>query len=175
MGVVATEQVPRRGASLPLLALVVLLAVAVALGGVLAWHAQQQRDHAAAAQERYGDVLASATAQADAFVNLRHDDARAGVDRIAAGATGEFRERYTQARDRVVAALERDRSVLAGQVLWAGVVDLHGGRATVIAATTGTVTSRRTGGQPVPRDFRLRLDLVLEDGRWLTSDLRIVR
>ncbi len=169
------ERVARRGPGLPLLALVVVLAVAVALGGVLAWHTRQQREDDAAAQERYGDVLASATAEAEAFVNLRHDDARAGVDRIAEGATGAFRERYTQAGERVVAALERNRSVLAGKVLWAGVVDLRGDQATVIAATTGTVRSRRTGGEPVPRDFQLRLELVLEDGRWLTRDLRIVR
>ena len=134
-----------------------------------------RRDADAAAQQRYGDVLASATAEAEAFVNLRYDDARAGVDRVAAGATGEFRERYTDAGDRVVAALERNRSVLAGEVLWAGVVDLDGDRATVIAATSGTVTSRRTEGVPLPRDFQLRLELVLEDGRWLTRDLRFVR
>lgn len=175
MDVTATERGSRGGASLPLLVLVVTLAVAVALVGVLAWNTQQQREADAAAQERYGDVLAAATAEAEAFVNLRHDDARAGVDRVAAGATGEFLERYTTARDRVVAALERNRSVLAGEVLWAGVVDLDGDRATVIAATSGTVTSRRTEGVPVPRDFQLRLELVLEDGRWLTRDLRFVR
>jgi len=173
--VAATEQVPRRGPSLLPLSLVVLLAVAVVLGGLLARDTQQRRDADAAAQQRYGDVLASATAEAEAFVNLRHDDARAGVDRVAAGATGEFRERYTEAGDRVVAALERNRSVLAGDVLWAGVVDLDGDRATVIAATSGTVTSRRTEGVPLPRDFQLRLELVLEDGRWLTRDLRFVR
>ncbi len=173
--VAATEQVPRRGPSPLLLSLVVLLSVAVVLGGVLAWDTQRRRDADAAAQQRYGDVLASATAEAEAFVNLRHDDARAGVDRVAAGATGEFRERYTEAGDRVVAALERNRSVLAGDVLWAGVVDLDGDRATVIAATSGTVTSRRTEGVPLPRDFQLRLELVLEDGRWLTRDLRFVR
>lgn len=173
--VAATEQVPRRGPSPLLLSLVVLLSVAVVLGGVLARDTQRRRDADAATQQRYGDVLASATAEAEAFVNLRHDDARAGVDRVAAGATGEFRERYTEAGDRVVAALERNRSVLAGDVLWAGVVDLDGDRATVIAATSGTVTSRRTEGVPLPRDFQLRLELVLEDGRWLTRDLRFVR
>lgn len=175
MDVTASERVPRGGASLPLLVLVVTLAVAVALVGVLAWDAQEQRDADAATQERYGEVLAAATAEAEAFVNLRHDDARDGVERVAAGATGEFRERYTEAGDRVVAALERNRSVLAGEVLWAGVVDLDAHRATVIAATAGTVTSRRTDGVPVPRDFQLRLELVLEDGRWLTRDLRFVR
>jgi Mce-associated membrane protein len=61
-----------------------------------------------------------------------------------------------------------------GHVDWAGVVDLAGDHATVIAATTGTVANRRTDGEAVAREFRLRLDLVHADGAWLTSDLEFV-
>ncbi len=59
-------------------------------------------------------------------------------------------------------------------MLYAGVVDVDEDSATVIAATTGTVASKQTDDQPVRRDFRLRLELVHEDGRWLTSDLQSV-
>ena len=47
-------------------------------------------------------------------------------------------------------------------------------RATVIVATTGTVSNRRTGGQEVPRHYRLRLTLLRVGGRWLTSDIAFV-
>jgi Mce-associated membrane protein len=63
---------------------------------------------------------------------------------------------------------------MEGEVLWAGVVDVDEDSATVIAATSGTVANRQTNNQPVARNFRLRLDLVREDGRWLTNDLQFV-
>ena len=44
----------------------------------------------------------------------------------------------------------------------------------MIAATSGTVANRQTNNQPVARNFRLRLDLVREGGRWLTNDLQFV-
>ena len=62
-----------------------------------------------------------------------------------------------------------------GTVVWAGVVDVDGDSATVIAATSGTVANVRTDGKAVPRNYRLLLDLVLQDGQWLTRDLQFVR
>ena len=61
-----------------------------------------------------------------------------------------------------------------GKVLWAGVVDVDQDSATVIAATTGTVANVQTDNKPVARNFRLKLDLVRSDGRWLTTNLEFV-
>jgi Mce-associated membrane protein len=63
---------------------------------------------------------------------------------------------------------------MSGRVIWSGVVDIDATHATVIAATSGTVSNTRTGGRPVDRHFRLRLELVNEGGRWLTSNLQFV-
>ncbi|MGZ5398724.1 MAG: hypothetical protein ACXWXO_14450 [Nocardioides sp.] len=63
---------------------------------------------------------------------------------------------------------------MEGEVLQVGVVNADEDGATVIVATSGTVDTRLTGDQPVQRHFRLRLELVLEDGRWLTDDLQFV-
>jgi Mce-associated membrane protein len=152
-----------------------LAACAVAGLGVVAYGTHRQRVDEAAEQERYGDVLAAATTEAEAVVNLSYRDAEAGLARVAAGATGDLRDRYDGSAAAEARALRRQQSVMAGQVVWAGVVDLVGDRATVIAATSGTLTSTRTGDDPVTRDLRLRLDLVRTDGSWLTSDLEVVR
>lgn len=162
----------RRNIALYVLALVV--ACACVVGGVVAWRTHVDRSSDAAEQERYGDVLASATAEAEAFINIRYDEAQESIDKVAAGATGEFREQYTSSTDGVIEVLEENRSIMDGEVLWAGVVDVDNDSATVIAATTGTVTNNQTDNEPVARSFRLRLDLVLEDGRWLTRDLQFV-
>ena len=159
---------------LALLVLVVLLLVAAVAGAALVWQTRQDRAEAATEQERYGAVLAAARAEAEAFINIRYDDAQASIDQVAEGATGEFREQYSSSSERVVEVLQQNESVMEGEVLYAGVVDVDQDSATVIAATTGTVANKQTDNQPVGRNFRLQLELVYEDGRWLTSDLQFV-
>ncbi len=63
---------------------------------------------------------------------------------------------------------------MSGQVVWSAVAAVSPDRATVIAATTGTVANDSTHGQPEPRRFRLRVSLVREGGQWRTSDIRFV-
>lgn len=155
------------------LALVAALLLVVALaGGVVVWRTKGERADAAAQQERYGAVLSAADAEATAFVNLRYDRAQRTVRAVARGATGGFRRHYDAASGRVVRVLRRQHSVMEGRVLWSGVVAVGPQRATVLVATTGTVSNRGSHGKPVRRDYRLRLSLVLRDGRWLTTDVR---
>jgi Mce-associated membrane protein len=152
----------------------VLLACVCIVGGVLAWRTHDARERAQAQQERYGDVLVAATDEAEAFINVRYDDAQASADRVAEGATGEFKKQYSRSTEGVLKVLKQEKSVMEGKVLWAGVVGVDQDSATVIAATSGTVANRQTNNQPVARNFRLRLDLVREDGKWLTNDLQFV-
>jgi Mce-associated membrane protein len=128
----------------------------------------------AADQERYADVLESASAEATAFVNIRYDDAQASIDAVMEGATGAFRDQYSQSTDSVIKVLEDNQSIMTGEVLWSGVVAQDPDSATVIVATSGTVQNKQTGNKPVARYFRLQLQLVSEDGRWLTNDLQFV-
>lgn len=162
------------GVDLWLLVLVLMLLGATVVGGALTWQAREDRARAAAEQERYGEVLSAARAEAEAYINIRYDDAQASIDQVAEGATGEFREQYTSSSERVIESLQRNRTVMEGEVLYVGVVDVDEDRATVLAATSGTVAEKETDHQPVGRDLRLRLELVHEDGRWLTSDLQLV-
>ncbi|HEX5861831.1 MAG TPA: hypothetical protein VFY58_08300 [Nocardioides sp.] len=166
------HSLPRR--TIALYVTMVLLACLCVVGGVMVWRTHESRERAQAEQERYGDVLAAAREEAEAFINIRYDDARGSIDRVAEGATGEFKKQYSSSTEGVLQVLRQERSVMEGKVLWAGVVDVDQDSATVIAATSGTVANKQTGNQPVARNFRLRLDLVLEDGRWLTNDLQFV-
>ncbi len=153
---------------------VLLVACACVVGGVLTWRTQNDRADAAAEQERYGDVMAAARAEAEAFINIRYDDAQASIDDVVAGATGDFQEQYTSRTDDVVELLQQNKSVMDGKVLWAGVVDVDKDSATVLAATSGTVANTSTQNKPIVRNFRLQLELVYEDGKWLTRDLQFV-
>ena len=157
-----------------LAALVVLLLLLAVLGAALVVRTHGDRADAQTRQERYGDVLAAADAEATAFVNLRYDRADEGIRAVASGATGDFRTHYESSSRRLAAALAGQRSVLSGHVVSSGVTAVAPDRATVIVATSGTVSNRRTGGREVPRHYRLRLTLRHVDGRWLTSDISFV-
>ena len=167
------------GSSLPrhhvaLYVVTVLLACLCVVGGVLAWRTHQADERTQAEQERYGEVLAAASEEAEAFNNIKYEDAQDSIDRVAAGATGDFKKQYSRSTKGVLQVLRQEKSSMEGEVLWAGVVDVDQDSATVIAATSGTVANRQTNNQPVARNFRLRLDLVREGGRWLTNDLQFV-
>ncbi|MDX6372797.1 MAG: Mce-associated rane protein [Nocardioidaceae bacterium] len=125
-------------------------------------------------QQRYTDILDSASTEATAFVNIRYDDAQASIDAVMAGATGDFRDQYAKSTDGVIKVLQSNKSIMTGDVLWTGVVAQDPDSATVIVATSGTVQNKQTGDKPVARYFRLQLQLVSEKGKWLTSDLQFV-
>jgi Mce-associated membrane protein len=154
--------------------LALVLACACVFGAVLVVQDHRDSERDASEQERYGDVLASARAEVEAFINIDYQDARASIDAVAAGATGDFAEQYDSSTKGVTGLLERNRSVMDGKVLWAGVVSADDDSATVIAATTGTVANVSSDNKPVARLFRLKLDLQKVDGVWLTSNLEFV-
>lgn len=153
---------------------VVLLACVCVSGGVLSFQARADRADARTEQERYGAVLSSARSETEAFINIDYREAQASIDKVAAGATGEFKKQYTESADSVIEVLEQNESVMDGTVTWAGVVSMDGDSATVIAATSGTVANKASQGEAVPRRFRISLDLELVDGEWLTSNLEFV-
>jgi Mce-associated membrane protein len=164
----------REGLSIALGLLVGVLAVACAVGGVQVAQAHDARARDAAQHARYAAALDAASQEATEFVNVSHRTAAADLGRVAAGATGPLKDRYTEDVRRIVASLRRDRTVMVGEVIWAGVVRVDLTSATVLVATDGTRADRRTQDEPVDRDLRLRLRLVSVDGAWLTSQIELV-
>lgn len=154
--------------------LALLLACAVVFGGVLVVQEHRDRGRAAVEQERYGDVLGAARTEVEAFINIDYQRADESIDAVAAGATGDFAKQYDTSTKSVIEVLQRNKSVMDGKVLWAGVVNVDSDSATVIAATTGTVANVSTDNQPVARYFRLKLDLQKVGGDWKTANLEFV-
>ena len=173
-GQLSDEPVTRVRLDIVLFTIALLLGCGVVFGGVLVYQEHQDRQDAAVAQARYGAVLSAARDEVEAFINIDYRDAQASIDAVAAGATGEFAKQYDSSTDGVIEVLERHQSVMDGEVLWAGVVDLDADSATVLAATKGTVANTDTGNQPMARYFRIKLDLQLVDGEWRTSNLEFV-
>lgn len=125
-------------------------------------------------QERAAAVLDAATKMSNAFLNIRHDDIEASVEAVRSLATGDFREQYDKSVESITKVTTRAKSIQTGEVVWAGISSIDEDSATVIVASQGSVSNRTTEFKAEPRNYRLLLELVLEDGRWLTRDLQFV-
>ena len=121
------------------------------------------------------DVAAAARAEALAFLTVDHEDMAPLIDAVLDGATGEFAEQYESQRDTLTSEAIRTEATSTGEVVALGVGDLDDDSATVLVAANSTVTNTSTGSEGQVRYYRLRLDLVREGERWLTSNVEFVR
>ncbi|MET9521641.1 hypothetical protein [Streptomyces coeruleorubidus] len=135
----------------------------------LAFGLYQQRE----ADQRRQGILAAARQSALNFTSLdyRHYDRDSA--NVLAGATGEFKKQFTAQTDQLTKLVAQNKSVSEGQVLEAGIVrsDEDSARVLVVADSKVTNTAAPEGEA---RTYRLQLDLVHKDGRWLTSDVEFV-
>ncbi len=127
-----------------------------------------------AEQERTAAVIDAATKMSNAFLNLDYQDVDASTEAVLSLATGQFRSQYQQSSEGLAKVATRAKSVQTGEVVWSGVVASDEDSATVIVASSGTVSNKTTEFKAVPRNYRLQLDLAYEDERWLTRDLQFV-
>jgi Mce-associated membrane protein len=150
------------------LAGVVVVALLVLAGErSMAWRDQRQQvaDEKAAA--------AAATAEVDGLIDISGSTSKTAVDKLLAGATAEFRHDLETQADSLRKALTENKVTATGDVVSTGVVKLDDGRATVIVAAAGSVKNKQAkSGQP--RNYRLKVDLQQDGGRWLVSGLEFV-
>ncbi len=125
-------------------------------------------------QRRTAAVIDAATKMSNAFLNLNYEDVDASAQAVLSLATGAFQKQYEESTEGLTKVATRAKSVQTGEVVWAGVVAVDEDSATVIVASSGTVSNKTTKFEAVPRHYRLQLDLSLNDGQWLTRDLQFV-
>lgn len=150
-------------------ALAVLVVALVCTGVVVGLRWRDAR----AQERRYDDVLAAARAETIAFTTLDYHDLNPSIDRVLAGATGDFKKQFAASREQLTSLSTQNRSVSRGRVLSAGVISMDQDSARVAVVADSTVTNVNAS-TPQPRHYRLALDLVLQDGQWRTSDLQFV-
>ena len=158
----------RQGAALPA-TLAVATVAATALSGWLCVEVYEQRAEAG----RHQDVLAAARQSALNFTSLDYRHYDRDSKNVLKGATGDFKKEFAAQTGELTKLVAANKSVSQGQVLEAGIVrsDERSARVLVVADSKVTNTAAPEGQA---RTYRLQLDLVLERGRWLTSDVEFV-
>lgn len=123
---------------------------------------------------QHRDVAIAARAETLALLTVDHRNMDALVDRVLAGATGAFAREYAARRDDLVRRAVRQRSVSNGTVAALGIDRLDERSATVLVAANGRAQNVSTQGTSQARYYRLRLQMELVDGRWLTAGVERV-
>ena len=150
---------------------VVLVVLLVAIGLVVT----RQDDVDAGLTAAQQDVAGAARREALAFLTVDHRDMDPLIDAVLDGATGGFAKQYASQRETLTSEAVRTEATSTPEVVALGVGDQDEESATVLVAANSTVTNAGTGADGQVRYYRLRLRLVREDDRWLTSDLQFVR
>ncbi len=127
-----------------------------------------------AEQERTAAQLEAATKMVTAFVNFDYQEPQSTIEAVKSMATGTFLSQYSEGAKDLEKLATEAQSDMDAEVVWAGLVAGDDDTATAIIATSGTVRNKTTDFQPEARNYRIQLELVLEDGRWLTKDLQYV-
>lgn len=127
-----------------------------------------------AQQERVAAQLAAASDMVTSFVNFDYRDADATIAGVKERSTGTFLEQYEKGAADLKKLATEAQSTMVARVVWAGLVAGDKDSATVIVATSGEVTNKTTDFKEEARNYRIQVELVLEDGAWLTSDLQYV-
>ncbi|WTF81461.1 hypothetical protein OG856_42180 [Streptomyces sp. NBC_01594] len=149
--------------------LAVATVVTTALSGWLCVQVYEQR----AEEQRHQDILAAARQSALNFTSLDYRHYEQDSENVLKGATGAFKEQFSAQTAELTKLVATNKSVSQGQVLEAGIARSDERTARVLVVADSKVTnSAAPGGQA--RTYRLQLDLVLEHGRWLTSDVEFV-
>jgi Mce-associated membrane protein len=150
-----------------LLALVVALTAAGLLGRQ--WYDTRQADAARV------QALAAARQETTDFVSISASTVDSDLQRIASGATGEFKDEFTRDMAQVRAAVVENKVDSKGTVLRAAVVSSDTRTAVVLVAVDATVKNVKAPDGRLSH-YRIQVSLAhdAKSGRWLVSQLQFV-
>ncbi|AMO63198.1 membrane protein [Mycolicibacterium phlei] len=154
----------------PVLLGLVIAAFVILLGavGFLGWQLWQQRqlDAAAAAARQ------AATDYAQVLTSIDSDKVDENFDAVLDGATGEFKDMYSQSSAELRQLLIDNKATAHGVVLESAVQSVEKDKVVVLLFVDQSVTNTQV---PDPRIDRSRVKMTMEyvDGRWRASKVEL--
>ncbi|MBT2394851.1 hypothetical protein [Streptomyces sp. ISL-100] len=149
--------------------LAVVAAVSAAASGWLGVQVYERHT----TERRHQDILVAARQSALNFTSLDYRHYDRDSENVLKGATGDFEKQFSAQTEKLTKIVAGNKSVSEGQILDAGIADADERTARVLVVADSKVTNV-AAPQGTSRNYRLQLDLVFEDGRWLTSNVEFV-
>lgn len=151
-----------------------LLALVVAVSGLIAWSRASGDENISKAETRDA-VLITARQHIQTLNSLDYRDIDAGLKAWTAVTTGTLKDSLTQVDGENRRLLADQKKISVGKVVDAAVVSLEGSSATVIAAVEITVTDdAKPDAEPTVKRNRFSADLVKVKGQWKLENLQQV-
>lgn len=168
---VSDEAPPKRRWRLPLIGAAVALALALAAAVLSGYHWYQDR----ALDEAHQQALAAAKQTSVNFVSVSASSVDRDLQRIVAGATGDFKEEFTRGQAQVRTAVVENKVESRGTVLRAGLVSGDRRSAVVLVAIDATVKNVKAPDGRASH-YRIQVDVTRDgkSGAWLVSKLQFV-
>lgn len=128
-------------------------------------------------QQRIAAVLKASTVFVNTFMNVDYRTMDSTFAAVRSLATGPFRTQFDKSVPSLRTLATRLHSVETASVIWAGYSSGDADSATVMLASKGTNSGTSSSGKTntVARYDRVRVDLVLVDGRWLTNNITFLQ
>jgi Mce-associated membrane protein len=149
----------------------VLLAASLAATGLIArdLHDKQQVESA------HQQALAAARQATVNFMSISAATVDSDIERIATGATGDFRDEFTRDAAQVRSAVTQNKVASQGTVLRTGLVSGDTRTAVVLVAIDSTVHNKSAPNGRLSH-YRIRVGLAKDrqTGHWLVSQLQFV-
>jgi Mce-associated membrane protein len=107
------------------------------------------------------------------FTTIDYRTFDADAARVVTGATGTFRDEFTAQSAQLKTLVNQNRSVTKGSVLSAALVSHDSDSARVLLVVDAAVTNT-SATSPVPRHYRIQLDLARSGSTWRTDQLEFI-
>jgi Mce-associated membrane protein len=168
---VSEEAPPKRRWRLPLIGAAAALALALTAAVLSGYHWYQDR----ALDEAHQQALASAKQTSVNFVSVSASSVDRDLQRIVAGATGDFKDEFTRGQAQVRTAVVENKVESRGTVLRAGLVSGDRRSAVVLVAIDATVKNVKAPDGRASH-YRIQVDVTRDgkSGAWLVSKLQFV-
>lgn len=162
----AESGAPRRGRGklMVLIGLTVVVVALVGFGAFFGWQAIQANSEEA----RRDEVLQTARQAADNLTTIDYHTAERDVRQLVDGSTPEFAQQFGIASPEFLEVVKGSQLVATGEVTSAAIQRLGEDSARVLVAVDGSVRDVEVP-QGAPREYRLGIELIEQDGRWLVS------
>jgi Mce-associated membrane protein len=143
-------------------------AVLVGAAGFLGWQVWQQHQIAAAGEE----AQRAAVSYAEVLTSIDSDKVDENFKEVLDGATGEFKDMYTQSSVELRQLLIENKATARGVVVESAVQSASKDKAVVLLFVDQSVANAKL---PDPRIDRSRMKMTLEklDGRWRASKVEL--
>lgn len=149
-------------------AVVAAFVVVLAAAGYLGWQLWQERQVAQAGQ----DARQAATDYAQVLTSIDSAKVDENFDAVLDGATGEFKDMYSQSSEQLRQLLIDNKASAHGVVLESAVQSATKDKAVILLFVDQSVTNTNV---PDPRIDRSRIKMTMEhvDGRWRASKVEL--